>query len=65
MYKENMDLQKNLDRLENLLLHICGCTKKEAQLVAETFLKELYFSKEERDIIKSRRNKEYEEQESI
>jgi len=64
-----MDLQKNLGRLENLLFHICGCTKKEAQLVAETFLKELYLSKEESesDIIKSRRNRneDYEKQESI
>lgn len=55
-----MDLQKNLDRLEGLLFGTCGCSKEEARIVVETFLRELYLSKEERDAIKHRRNSNYE-----
>jgi hypothetical protein len=59
--KEDMDLQKNLDRLNILLFQTCGCTREEARIVAETFLKELYLPKKESDVIKSKRIQEYED----
>lgn len=55
-----MDLQKNLDRLENLLFHICGCTKDEARQVVETFLNEMDLSAKEKREIRQRRNEDYE-----
>lgn len=55
-----MDLQKNLDRLENLLFNICGCTKDEAKLVIETFLREMDLPAKEKKAIKLKRNEEYE-----
>jgi len=55
-----MDLQKNLDRLENLLFNICGCSKEEARIVAQEFLNELDCPADVKREIKKIRNIEYE-----
>lgn len=50
--------------MRNMLFQICGCTKEEARLVAETFIRELDLSDEERDAIRHRRYIEYEKRTS-
>ena len=54
-----MDLQKNIDRIENMLFHICGCNKEEAALVLKTCLKELDMPEDKKKEIRKRRCKEY------